>query len=116
MSADSIDLDGLERKDRAELATIAQAMGGKPGSRAKKADIIAMILELAGVETGAGAATRSASGADGAPDPDAATTVDAQVQEADPGDSGDSGDSGEAVEAAGAADRAGPGPDGDGPL
>jgi transcription termination factor Rho len=49
VSVDSIDLDGLERKDRAELATIAQALGGKPGSRAKKADIIAMILELAGV-------------------------------------------------------------------
>lgn len=49
MSVDSIDLDGLERKDRAELATIAQALGGKPGSRAKKADIITMILELAGV-------------------------------------------------------------------
>ena len=54
MSVDSIDLDGLERKDRAELATIAQALGGKPGSRAKKADIITMILELAGVTTPAG--------------------------------------------------------------
>ena len=72
MSADSIDLDGLERKDRAELATIAQALGGKPTSRAKKADIITMILELAGVtdaggdaedtgaDTAAGATTDSA--------------------------------------------------------
>ena len=49
MSLDSFDLEGLQRKDRAELATIAQHLGGKPGSRAKKADIIAMILELAGV-------------------------------------------------------------------
>ena len=49
MSVDSIDLDGLERKDRAQLATIAQALGGKPTSRTKKADIIEMILELAGV-------------------------------------------------------------------
>ena len=49
MSVDSFDLEGLQRKDRAELATIAQHLGGKPGSRAKKADIIAMILELAGV-------------------------------------------------------------------
>ncbi|MDQ2677949.1 MAG: hypothetical protein M3Y51_04335, partial [Actinomycetota bacterium] len=49
MSADPIDLEGLERKDRAELATIAAALGGKPGSRAKKADIVQMILELAGV-------------------------------------------------------------------
>ena len=46
MSLDSIDVDGLERKDRAELATIAQALGGKPTSRTKKADIIGMILDL----------------------------------------------------------------------
>ena len=63
MSVDSIDLDGLERKDRAELATIAQALGGKPGSRAKKADIITMILELAGVTPGGEPAADSA-GAD----------------------------------------------------
>jgi transcription termination factor Rho len=63
VSVDSIDLDGLERKDRAELATIAQALGGKPGSRAKKADIITMILELAGVTPGGEPAADSA-GAD----------------------------------------------------
>jgi len=49
VSVDSIDVDGLERKDRAELATIATALGGKPTSRTKKADIIGMILDLAGV-------------------------------------------------------------------
>ena len=42
----------LQKKDRAELITIAQAMGGKPGSRAKKADVIDLILELAGVVPG----------------------------------------------------------------
>jgi transcription termination factor Rho len=42
----------LQKKDRAELITIATAMGGKPGSRAKKADVIDMILDLAGVEPG----------------------------------------------------------------
>ncbi len=52
MSLDSIDVDGLERKDRAELATIAEALGGKPTSRTKKADIIGMILDLAGVTSG----------------------------------------------------------------
>ena len=36
----------LERKDRAELATIAEALGQKAPSRAKKADIVALILEL----------------------------------------------------------------------
>ena len=45
----SVDLQGLERKDRAELATIAQALGGKPTSRTKKADMVKMILELSGV-------------------------------------------------------------------
>ena len=71
MSVDSIDLDGLERKDRAELATIAQALGGKPGSRTKKADIITMILELAGV-TGAEQSGGGSAGV-GAPDGGAAT-------------------------------------------
>jgi transcription termination factor Rho len=36
----------LEAKDRDELMTIATTLGGKPGSRAKKADIIDVILEL----------------------------------------------------------------------
>jgi transcription termination factor Rho len=54
VSIDSFDLEGLQRKDRAELATIAQHLGGKPGSRAKKAEIIDMILELAGVTALAG--------------------------------------------------------------
>ena len=36
----------LEAKDRDELLTIASTLGGKPGSRAKKADIIDMILGL----------------------------------------------------------------------
>ncbi len=51
MSADTQELErsALERKDRDELHTIAVALGGKPGSRAKKADIVDLILELAGV-------------------------------------------------------------------
>ena len=51
MSADTQELErsALERKDRDELHTIATALGGKPGSRAKKADIVDLILELAGV-------------------------------------------------------------------
>jgi len=40
----------LERKDRDELHRIASAMGGKPGSRARKAEIVDLILELAGVD------------------------------------------------------------------
>ena len=47
----------LERKDRVELATIAETLGRKPTSRAKKSDIIDLILELTGVS----AVTESAS-------------------------------------------------------
>jgi transcription termination factor Rho len=51
MSVESEQLERsmLERKDRDELHRIANAMGGKPGSRARKAEIIDVILELAGV-------------------------------------------------------------------
>ena len=38
----------LEQKDRAELAAIVEAMGGKAGSRAKKADLVEQVLQLAG--------------------------------------------------------------------
>jgi transcription termination factor Rho len=40
----------LERKERDELHTIAEALGVKPGTRTKKADLIAHILTAAGVE------------------------------------------------------------------
>ena len=51
MSVDSTALErsALERKDRDELVTIAKALGGKPPARAKKADIVDMVLELTGV-------------------------------------------------------------------
>ncbi len=56
MSVDSTALEqsALERKDREELLTIAQALGGKPASRAKKADIIGLILDLTGVPADGG--------------------------------------------------------------
>jgi transcription termination factor Rho len=86
----------LQKKDRAELMTIATAMGGKPGSRAKKADVIDMILELAGVasdDAGSGAAdarepTSGPSGkakdasADGSDAADAADEPDADAESA----------------------------------
>jgi transcription termination factor Rho len=54
MSVDSTTLErsALERKDRDELVTIAQALGGKPAARATKATIVALILELTGVDGG----------------------------------------------------------------
>ncbi|MBO0715335.1 MAG: Rho termination factor N-terminal domain-containing protein, partial [Acidimicrobiales bacterium] len=43
----------LERKERDELHAIAEAMALKPTSRAKKADLISLILRAAGVELAA---------------------------------------------------------------
>jgi len=66
MSVDSTTLErsALERKDRDELTTIAQALGAKPPSRARKAEIVQLILELTGV------ASSGSSGADeGGPKP-----------------------------------------------
>ncbi len=74
MSVDSTALErsALERKDRDELQTIAQALGGKPGSRAKKADIVDLILNLTGVSGGApGEEAAPAAGDDGPSEADA---------------------------------------------
>jgi len=64
MSVDSTTLErsALERKDREELTTIAQALGAKPPSRARKAEIVQLILELTGVASpeAAGAGERGA--------------------------------------------------------
>jgi transcription termination factor Rho len=52
MSAESTTLErsALEGKDRDELTTIAQALGGQIRPRARKAEIVQLILELTGVE------------------------------------------------------------------
>jgi transcription termination factor Rho len=65
MSVDSTALEqsALERKDRDELLTIAQALGGKPASRAKKADIVALILDLTGVSATDGSPSDTATSA-----------------------------------------------------
>jgi transcription termination factor Rho len=97
VSLDSFDLEGLQRKDRAELATIAQHLGGKPGSRAKKADIIAMILELAGVTDQAGPAAGTAAASDAAGSGAASETraePDASTDEAETAATDDAGAAG----------------------
>ena len=53
----TLERSALERKDREELTTIALALGAKPPSRARKADIVQLILELTGVEPPAAEAT-----------------------------------------------------------
>ena len=53
MSVESTTLErsALEGKDRDELTTIAQALGGQIRPRARKAEIVQLILELTGVES-----------------------------------------------------------------
>ena len=48
-SSEDFDRSHLERKDREQLVVIATTLGRKPPSRAKKAEIVDLILELAGV-------------------------------------------------------------------
>ena len=73
---EALDRTKLEQKDRAELATIVEAMGGKATSRAKKADLVDLVVQLAGV------------GDDDAPEPEASTGVEAEpAPEADTGPS-----------------------------
>ncbi|MFP3900290.1 MAG: transcription termination factor Rho [Acidimicrobiia bacterium] len=54
VDATALERSALERKDREELTTIAQALGARPPSRARKAEIVQMILEITGVESAAG--------------------------------------------------------------
>ncbi|NNF52938.1 MAG: transcription termination factor Rho [Acidimicrobiales bacterium] len=46
----------LQKKDRGELQTIITALGGKPSSRAKKDDLITMVLDLTGTADAGSAA------------------------------------------------------------
>ncbi|MDQ3978166.1 MAG: transcription termination factor Rho, partial [Actinomycetota bacterium] len=52
MAPQALERSVLERKERDELAAIAEAMGVKPSSRASKATLIDTILREAGIETG----------------------------------------------------------------
>src|SRR5688500_2366858 len=49
MSEPVLERSVLERKERDELLTIARALGAKPPARAKKADIVDLILTTAGI-------------------------------------------------------------------
>jgi transcription termination factor Rho len=70
----------LERKDRAELATIAETLGRKPSSRARKSDLIDLILELTGVTGAPASATQPVAAEDPAgsepAEPDTAGSAD----------------------------------------
>jgi transcription termination factor Rho len=126
VESQQLERSALERKDRDELHTIAVALGGKPGSRAKKADIVDLILELAGVtaaeggngERGNGAeakgarSRRSKTDEPSEVDGEATTTTDdAAVEAADSdSDAADTSDGSATAEAEAAGERPGGAP------
>jgi len=61
MSEPVLERSVLERKERDELQTIARAMGAEPGSRARKADLVDIILSKAGIATDPAPATNGGS-------------------------------------------------------
>ncbi len=48
VESDEMKRSTLQRKDREELTSIARALGGAPSSRARKAELVDLVLELAG--------------------------------------------------------------------
>jgi transcription termination factor Rho len=88
----TLERSALERKDREELTTIAQALGAKPPARARKAEIVQLILELTGVEQPSGAAAASDEHENG--DASGGTASEGTAEAAATNGGGDSGDSG----------------------
>lgn len=84
MSDGSGDFDRsqLESKDREQLVVIATTLGKKPPSRARKADIVDLIMELAGVPTGGGTPKPESDSA-----PEAAPQPDSEAQATQPASS-----------------------------
>jgi transcription termination factor Rho len=84
MSGAGFDMALLEGKDRAELAAIAEQLGQKPAARAKKADIVSLIMRLVGAEE------TTAPAPDTAPEPEAgAPDAAADAAEEPAGDAAD---------------------------
>ncbi len=73
----------LQRKDRDELTAIATTLGKKPSSRARKGEIIDLILDLAAGGDGSGA------NGDAASDEPAPEAADEAAGASDSGDAGD---------------------------
>jgi transcription termination factor Rho len=82
------DIALLEGKDRAELVAIAQQLGEKPAARAKKADIVALIMRLVGADAPAAEAAPPAPGAASAPADEAGPD---EAESTDPSPSSDDG-------------------------
>ncbi len=70
----------LERKDRTELAAIASTLGGKVPSRAKKAEIVDLILDLAGVDRAGAPTSEPEAEAEVQPDVESEVEPDAEPE------------------------------------
>jgi len=96
MDSTQLERGTLESKDRDELTTIANALGGKPGSRARKAEIVDLILDLTG--TGSNGSSPDSTGSVEEPPAEwevEATTEEATVEEVTDEESEDAGDGAE---------------------
>ena len=96
MDSTQLERGTLESKDRDELTTIANALGGKPGSRARKAEIVDLILDLTG--TGSNGSSPDSTGSVEEPPAEwevAAPTEEATVEEVTDEESEDAGDGAE---------------------
>ena len=92
MDSTQLERGTLESKDRDELTTIANALGGKPGSRARKAEIVDLILDLTG--TGSNGSSPDSTGSVEEPPAEwevEATTEEATVEEVTDEESEDAG-------------------------
>ena len=103
MDSTQLERGALESKDRDELTTIANALGGKPGSRARKAEIVDLILDLTG--TGSNGSSPDSAGSVEEPPAEwevAVTAEEATVEKVtdekseDVGDDAESSDGGKA--------------------
>ena len=114
MSETQLERSVLEAKERDELFAIADALGAKPGTRAKKADLVTQILRATGIEPqDAGEvaekprrsrARRSTASVDAAPgSPDSITPDSATTDPAPPAETGTATPPAAASEPAGAA-------------
>ena len=84
----------LERKERDELQTIARALGAKPPARAKKADLVDLILASAGITPAEPEANGAAAGAkvDDASTNEPVEAPEAAAEAEEDDDEGPSGD------------------------
>ena len=105
----SVERVELQKKDKSELQTIVAALGGKPPSRATKADLIDAVLELSGVVESGSVESGSVEPGDVAPsgafEADQAPSADSDAAEQAPAEPSDDAPTEPAADAAPSAGR-----------